>query len=226
MRRKSGNIARNYKLGCCEKGWELIMAGGRFNTECKSRYSPIEGELLGIACALHKSRYLTHGSQNLTVLTDHKALVGFLNFEAINEIENRRLINLKRKTDQHTFDIQFVEGINNLSDGISRITSWRKTAKEDTVGIRGDKLAWSKVTANMTDIIDENWELMSGSAKVNVLLQCRYETDSTWEEDLVESKMNTQMCTNRSVAVRLLELEEDLQFKPTFANNWTRIDGV
>jgi hypothetical protein len=80
---------KNYKSGCCENGWKLIMAGGRYNTECESHYSPVEGELLGIANALHKSRYLTHGAIRLTVLTDHKPLVRFLNFNAIQEIENR-----------------------------------------------------------------------------------------------------------------------------------------
>ena len=45
------------KLLCCPEEWRLIMAGGRFNTETEAKYAPLEGELLGIASALHKSRY-------------------------------------------------------------------------------------------------------------------------------------------------------------------------
>jgi hypothetical protein len=78
-----------YEPGCCETGWELIMARGRFNTSCEEWYSPVEGELLGIACALHKTHYLTHGSSRLIILTDHKLLVGFLDHLDIKEIENR-----------------------------------------------------------------------------------------------------------------------------------------
>ena len=39
------------------------MAGGRFNSETESNYAPLEGELLGIASALHKSRYFTSGQR-------------------------------------------------------------------------------------------------------------------------------------------------------------------
>jgi hypothetical protein len=72
-----------YKPGCCETGWELVMAGGCYNTDCKANYSPIKGELLRIANALHKSRYLTYGSDKLMVVTDHRPLVGFLEFEYV-----------------------------------------------------------------------------------------------------------------------------------------------
>ena len=39
---------------CCPDKWRLIMAGGRFNSETEAGYAPVEGELLGIASALHK----------------------------------------------------------------------------------------------------------------------------------------------------------------------------
>ena len=61
-----------YRHGCCQDGWRLAYAGGRFNTRSEANYAPVEGELLGIAIALDKSRFLTYGHPNLVVLTDHK----------------------------------------------------------------------------------------------------------------------------------------------------------
>ena len=62
-RKKNSN---KFKKNCCPDGWKLIYAGGRFNSPAESKYAPIEGELLGIAIALHKSRYLVQGHDNLT----------------------------------------------------------------------------------------------------------------------------------------------------------------
>ena len=45
------------KILCCPNEWRMIMAGGRFNSETEAGYAPVEGEVLGIASALHKSRY-------------------------------------------------------------------------------------------------------------------------------------------------------------------------
>ena len=58
-----------YRHGCCLDGWRLAYAGGRFNTGSEANYAPVEGELLGIAIALHKSRFLTYGHPNLVVLS-------------------------------------------------------------------------------------------------------------------------------------------------------------
>jgi hypothetical protein len=86
--------------------------------------NPAEGELLGIANALHKSRYLTIGTMNLIILTDHMPLVNFLDYEYMKENENRRLLNLKTKIDNYIFRIQYVKGSSNMADGISRIPKW------------------------------------------------------------------------------------------------------
>jgi hypothetical protein len=68
---------------------------------------------------------------------------------------------------------------------------------------------------------------MSGKAKVNVLLHLQYETDSAWEEDLIEGELNNLMHAQRSVTVHLLELDEDLRRKPNLkTNNWMRINGI
>ena len=100
----------NFRHQCCEDGWRLVYAGGRFNTSAEANYAPVEGELLGIAIALHKSRFLTYGHPNLTVLTDHKPLIGFLNSPCDKETDNRRMLSLRRKTDNYRFTTQYTPG--------------------------------------------------------------------------------------------------------------------
>ena len=81
----------------------------------------LRGELLAIAIALHKCRFLVYGHPNLVVLTDHKPLVGFLNSPYDKETENRRMLNLRRKTDNYSFKTQYVPSFQiGASDGISR----------------------------------------------------------------------------------------------------------
>ena len=63
----------NIKILCCPNNWRMIMAGGRFNTETEAGYAPVEGELLGIASALHKSRYFVSGHPEVTIITDHNS---------------------------------------------------------------------------------------------------------------------------------------------------------
>ena len=96
---KTWNVLKSdVKTLCCPDKWRLIMAGGRFNSETEAGYAPIEGELLGIASALHKSRYFTSGHPNLTIITDHKPICNLLNDET-RQINNKRLSNLRKKCD-------------------------------------------------------------------------------------------------------------------------------
>ena len=101
------------------------MAGGRFNTETEANYAPLEGELLGIASALHKSRYFTSGHPNLTIFTDHKPIVNIFN-NTSRQVNNKRLSNLKRKCDGFIFQCIYARGIENTTDAISRIKSWEE----------------------------------------------------------------------------------------------------
>ena len=41
---------------CCNTGWELVLAGGKFNIPAETRYSPTEGESLAVAVALEVGR--------------------------------------------------------------------------------------------------------------------------------------------------------------------------
>merc|ERR1711888_115847 len=99
------------------------MAGGRFNSETEANYAPVEGELLGIASALHKTRYFVSGHPHVTVITDHKPILNLLQGRT-RTINNKRLTNLRRKCDRFIFQTGYGRGIENTTDAISRIKDW------------------------------------------------------------------------------------------------------
>ena len=106
---------------CCKEGWQLCLVGSRFTTPAESRYAPIEGEALAVVYALHQTRYYVLGCPNLIVTTDHKPLINVLNERSLNDINNRRLLNLKEKTMQYKFEIRHVSGMKNKgADALSR----------------------------------------------------------------------------------------------------------
>ena len=111
------------KILCCPNEWRMIMAGGRFNSETEAGYAPVEGELLGIASALHKSRYFVSGHPNVTVITDHKPILNLLQ-NRTRTINNKRLTNLRRKCDDFIFKTGYGRGMDNTADAISRIKGW------------------------------------------------------------------------------------------------------
>ena len=90
--------ATNNMAMCCKAGWKLCLVGSRSTHDAERKYAPIEGEALAIAYTLHQTRYYILGRSDLTVVTDHKPLVGILNDRSLTDIDNRRLLNLKEKT--------------------------------------------------------------------------------------------------------------------------------
>ena len=95
---------------CCNDGWKLVLAGGRFTKPAESRYSPDEGELLAVADALYKSRHFVLGCENLVGAVDHKPLLGLLNDKSLGDIEKPRLLMLKEKTLWFCFDVMWIAG--------------------------------------------------------------------------------------------------------------------
>ena len=73
------------------------MVGSSFNSPAESKYAPIEGECLGVASALHKTRYYTQGCDKLVIGTDHKPLLGLLNDRSLDSLDNPRLIRRRRR---------------------------------------------------------------------------------------------------------------------------------
>ena len=108
------------KINCHKDWWRIINCGGSFNTPTEGIFTLVEGELLGIAKALHKARYNIMGHSNLPVVTYHKPLVRFLDNEDVKEEENRRLMNLRRKCDNYKFKISYNPGSTNQADVLSQ----------------------------------------------------------------------------------------------------------
>ena len=106
---------------CCNDGWKLIYAGSRFTNDAESRYSPTEGEALAVAWALRTSRLFTLGCPKLTVVTDHKPLLGILNSRDLGSIKNPRIRRIKEHTLEFHFDVVHCPGKLHLgADALSR----------------------------------------------------------------------------------------------------------
>ena len=95
---------------CCKDGWKLVFAGSRFTQPAETRYSPTEGEALAVAWALEHARFFVLGCKNLIVSTDHKALTGILQDRDLASIRNPRILNIKERTLQFSFRIQYNPG--------------------------------------------------------------------------------------------------------------------
>merc|ERR1719402_194888 len=97
-------------MTCCIDGWRITLAGSRFLSKAEVNYWPTEGEMLGVAWALHDTRFFTLGCRDLHVQTDHRALVKLLGDKRLEDIDNRRLVNLKEKTMPWNFTVSWVPG--------------------------------------------------------------------------------------------------------------------
>ena len=75
---------------CCNSGWKLTLAGGRFTSPAESRYSPTEGELLAVVDALFKARHFVLGCPQLTVAVDHQPLIGVLSDRSLCGSDSQR----------------------------------------------------------------------------------------------------------------------------------------
>ena len=85
------------------------MAGGRFTSPAESRYSPVEGECLAVADALHKAKYFVLGCPDLIIATDHKPLLGVFR-KPLADIQNPRLLSIAEKTLWFSFSLVHVPG--------------------------------------------------------------------------------------------------------------------
>ena len=95
---------------CCDNGWRVTLAGSRFLSDAEKNYWPTEGEALGVAWSLEDTKFFTLGCTDLHVQTDHRPLVKLLGDRTLDEIGNRRLVNLKEKTFPWNFTISWVPG--------------------------------------------------------------------------------------------------------------------
>ena len=107
---------------CCNTGWQIVLVGSRFTHSAESHYRPIEGEAIAVADALDRTRYFVLGCEDLTVVVDHKPLLGILGNCSLEAISNPRLRNLKEKTFRYQlFKMMYIPDVKNkASDCMSR----------------------------------------------------------------------------------------------------------
>ena len=106
---------------CCKDGWKLVMAGSRFTKGAEARYSPTEGEALGVAWSLEHARMFVLGCEKLIVSTDHKPLLGLFHNRILSSISNPRLLKLKQRTLAFHFKTKYNPGKwHRGPDGLSR----------------------------------------------------------------------------------------------------------
>ena len=84
---------------CCNDGWKLVLAGGRFTKPAESRYSPVEGEMLGVVEGLNKPKHFVLGCKKLIVAVDHKPLLGLLNDKSLADIDHFQGLNHFQRLD-------------------------------------------------------------------------------------------------------------------------------
>ena len=98
---------------CCNTGCQIVLVGSRFTHSAESHYRPIEGVALAVADALDRTRYFVLGCKDLTVVVDHKPLLGILGNRSLEAISNPRLRNLKEKTLRYQFKMMYIPGVKN-----------------------------------------------------------------------------------------------------------------
>ena len=125
---------------CCKNGWIMVLCGSRYCTPAEIRYHPIEGELLGVVWALHKTRQYTLGCDKLLILVDHKSILGLLTNREIGDIDNPRLEHLAEKLLRWQFSIEHVAGSKRKGpDALSRFPSPHTQAQLGALGRVNDK---------------------------------------------------------------------------------------
>ena len=147
---------------CCKDGWKLVLAGGRFTRPAESRYSPVEGEMLGVMEGLHKAKHFILGCEKLIVAVDHKPLLGLLNDKSLADIDNPRLLMLKEKTLWFNFKVVWVPGRTNAGpDFMSRVknqeTETTKQARINCIlgfSMNNEEAICEELQIHEVDIID------------------------------------------------------------------------
>ena len=165
---------------CCPGGWALVFCSSRYTTPAESRYSPVEGECLGVVWALKKAKYFVLGCNNLIVAVDHKPLLGILNDKEIQDIDNLRLSKLKEKTFRFSFKIIHVPGIKNrIADTTSRFPSYNLDQSVERNRLTRDIVRGSVNNLDIEDEIDSAELEMELESHINTLIGTLGNMDKT-----------------------------------------------
>ena len=144
----------------CGKGhWKLVFAGSRFTKKNeRDLFSPTEGECLAAVYGLTRCRMFTLWCPNLTLVVDHRPLLGALNDRSLDSIENPRLLKLKEKTLPFKFNIMHVPGSSDairVADAVSRHPT--TDAPEDTGMETVDGAARAFAALQADDVESISW---------------------------------------------------------------------
>ena len=164
----------------------MVFAGSRFTSGPESRYSPVEGEALGVAWALEKSKHFTLGCPNLYIAVDHRPLLKVLGDRHLEDISNPRLLNLKEKTLRYRFELVYVPGVQHKSpDAASRHPTGREEHMEiASIGLEEDGLSKVFLAGLRTQPDKED---------SNMTLKVEQETLGTAMASLAALQMDTQI---------------------------------
>jgi hypothetical protein len=110
----------------------LVICGSTSMTSAQTRYAVIECEMLALTWAIEKCEFYLKGIPSFLAVTDHKPLVGIMSKD-LNDIRNPRLLRMRMRIMQYSFDIQWKAGKTHLiADALSRAPVFRTDAEEGT----------------------------------------------------------------------------------------------
>lgn len=147
---------------CCNEGWKLVYAGSRFTKQTERGYCPLEGEALAVSWSLEHARMFILGCPNLTVVTDHKPLLGLFNDRELGSIENLRVQRFKSRTLHYRFNIKHCPGKwHRGADAVSRYPV------EETPNFPVAALC-TEVPDQHEDEHNDNWDIESCEETLNL----------------------------------------------------------
>ena len=215
---------------CCNGGWRLVLAGGRFTIPAESRYSPTEGEALAVAVGLECSKYYTLGCKKLVVATDHKPLLSILNDRALDTIVNPRILRLKERTLAWQFDMVYVPGGRQAAaDALSRkkanvavLSAWSVCDMEH---MDMESRLQAEVSINLVEVFG------SEKSQVGVMTADAEPKLVTWQE-LQEATNNDEVLVKlreeiqRGMADSMHEVPAELKEFHRYRHGLLVVDGV
>ena len=151
------------KMGCCNEGWQVVLAGSRILWQNEKNWCPGEGEGLAVVYALEKAKHFLLGCKQLYVATDHKPLLDTFSDRNLEQVENPRLRKLKEKTKMFEFKMIHVPARKNAGpDALSR----NPVSREGLMGEMNTKEARLAVLAGIR-VVEE---VIEGSRMQDLLL--------------------------------------------------------
>ena len=175
---------------CCENGWRITLAGSRFLSPDEQKLDePIEGEALAIVYALEQTKYFTLGCQQLIIATDHEPLVKIFGDRTLDEIPNRRLFKLKKRTLPWYFKIIWVPGKNNpAADATSRNPS---TDESTDCTPWMECMAASAMQSNARILTSITWETLSEETRNDPIFATLREAITQGFPDMYRTNLST-----------------------------------